>query len=113
MPISHSAATELEQLLGSGTAGELIPDLVRQGLQALIEDEAATALGADRHQRTEHRRGHRNGSRDRLLTTPAGDIQLRIPRFRTGSFFPSLLEPRRRVDRALCARCQLHRRPPT
>jgi hypothetical protein len=32
---------------------------------------------------------------------------------RTGSFFPSLLEPRRRVDRALCARCQLHRRPPT
>ena len=103
MPISHSAATELEQLLGSGTAGELIPELVRQGLQALIEAEAATALGADRHQRTDQRRGHRNGSRDRLLTTPAGDIQLRIPRFRTGSFFPSLLEPRRRVDRALWA----------
>ena len=103
MPISDSAATELEQLLGSGTAGELIPELVRQGLQALIEAEAATALGADRHQRTDQRRGHRNGSRDRLLTTPAGDIQLRIPRFRTGSFFPSLLEPRRRVDRALWA----------
>ncbi len=49
------------------------------------------------------RRGHRNGSRDRLLATPAGDIQLRLPRFRTGSFFPSLLEPRRRVDRALWA----------
>ena len=103
MPISHSAATELEQLLGSGTAGELIPELVRQGLQALIEAEAATALGADRHQRTDQRRGHRNGSRDRLLTTPAGDIQLRIPRFRTGSFVPSLLEPRHRVDRALWA----------
>jgi len=103
MPISHSAATELEQLLGSGTAGELIPELVRQGLQALIEAEATTALGADRHQRTDQRRGHRNGSRDRLLTTTAGDIQLRIPRFRTGSFFPSLLEPRRRVDRALWA----------
>ena len=76
---------------------------MRQGLQALIEAEAATALGADRHQRTDQRRGHRNGRRDRLLTTPAGDIQLRIPRFRTGSFFPSLLEPRRRVDRALWA----------
>ena len=101
MPISHSAATELEQLLGSGTAGELIPELVRQGLQALIEAEAATALGADRHQRTDQRRGHRNGSRDRLLTTPAGDIQLRIPRFWTGRVFPSLLEPRRTVDRAL------------
>ena len=37
MPISDSAAMELAQLLGSGTAGELIPELVRQGLQALIE----------------------------------------------------------------------------
>ncbi|QEY31252.1 IS256 family transposase [Synechococcus sp. RSCCF101] len=93
----------MAQLLGSGSAGDLIPELVRQGLQALIEAEAAAALGADRHQRTAERRGHRNGSRDRLLATPAGDIQLRIPRFRTGSFFPSLLEPRRRVDRALWA----------
>ena len=101
MPISHSAATELAQLLNGASAGELIPELVRQGLQALIEAEAAAAIGADRHERTAQRRGHRNGSRDRLLATPAGDIQLRIPRFRTGSFFPSLLEPRRRVDRAL------------
>jgi putative transposase len=103
MPISDCAATELAQLLGSGTAGELIPELVRQGLQALIEAEAAAALGADRHQRTDQCRGHRNGSRERLLATPSGDIQLRIPRFRAGSFFPSLLEPRRRVDRALWA----------
>ena len=103
MPISDSAAHELAQLLGRGTAGEMIPELVRQGLQALIEAEAAAPLGADRHQRTAERRGHRNGSRERLLATPAGDIQLRIPRFRTGSFFPSLLEPRRRVDRALWA----------
>jgi len=81
MPISDSAATELVQLFGSGTAGELIPELVRQGLQALIEAEAAAVLGADRHQRTAERRGQRNGSHDRLLATPAGDIQLRIPRF--------------------------------
>jgi putative transposase len=103
MPISDSVATKLAQLLGSGTAGELIPELVRQGLQALIEAEAAAALGADRHQRTDQRRGHRNGNRERLLATPSGDIQLRIPRFRAGSFFPTLLEPRRRVDRALWA----------
>lgn len=103
MPISDSAATELAQLLGSGTAGELIPELVREGLQALIVADAADDLGADRHQRTGERRGLRNGSRERLLATPAGHVQLRIPRFRTGSFFPSLLEPRRRVDRALWA----------
>jgi putative transposase len=69
----------------------------------LIKAEAATALGAERHQCTDQRRGHRNGSRGRLLTTPAGDIQLRIPRYRTASIFPSLLEPRRRVDRTLSA----------
>ena len=102
-PSPNFAATELAQLLGSGTAGELIPELVRQGIQALIEAEAAAALGVDRHQRTDQRRGHRNGSRERLLATPSGDIQLRIPRFRAGSFFPTLLEPRRRVDRALWA----------
>ena len=88
MPTSHSAATELEQLLGTGTAGELIPELVRQGLQAFIEAEAATAPGADRHQRTDERRGHRNGSRDRLLTTPAGYIQLRIPCLPDGRLLP-------------------------
>ena len=103
MPISDSAASELAQTLNGSCAGELIPELVRQARQALIEAEAAAALGADRHERTVQRRGHRNGSRERLLATPAGDVQLRIPRFRTGSFFPSLLEPRRRVVRALWA----------
>jgi len=96
MSISHPAASELKQLLGNVTAGGLIPELLRQGLKPLIEAEAATAPGAYRHQRTDQRRGHRNGSRDRLLTTPAGEIWLRIPRLRTGSCFPSLLEPRRR-----------------
>jgi len=37
------------------------------------------------------------------LTTTAGDLELRIPKLRAGSFFPSLLERRRRVDRALFA----------
>jgi hypothetical protein len=83
MSISHPAASELKQLLGSVTAGGLIPELLRQGLKPLIEAEAATAPGAYRHQRTDQRRGHRNGSRDRLLTTPAGEIWLRIPRLRT------------------------------
>ncbi|MFD8761332.1 transposase [Streptomyces mirabilis] len=45
----------------------------------------------------------RNRHRDRLLTTQAGDLDLKIPKVRTGSFFPSLLERRRRIDRALFA----------
>jgi putative transposase len=58
MPISDAAASELAQLLNGASAGELIPELVRQGLQALIEAEAAAALGAGRHERTVQRRGH-------------------------------------------------------
>ena len=45
----------------------------------------------------------RNGHRPRLLATQAGDIELKIPKLSHGSFFPSLLEPRRRIDQALYA----------
>lgn len=37
----------------------------------------------------------------KVLTTQAGDLDLAIPKVRTGSFFPSLLERRRRIDQAL------------
>jgi putative transposase len=45
----------------------------------------------------------RNGYRDRVVTTAAGDVELRIPKLCAGSFFPSLLEGRRRIDQALFA----------
>ena len=96
----------LSELLDAIRAGEGL-DLVRRGialvLQELIELEAAQAIGAERYERTPERTSHRNGSRERLLSTRAGDVNLRIPKFRAGSFFPSLLEPRRRIDRALWA----------
>ncbi len=60
-------------------------------------------LGAAPGERTDTRAGYRNGHRPRTLTTPAGDLELRIPKLRAGSFFPSLLERRRRVDQALFA----------
>jgi putative transposase len=60
-------------------------------------------LGADRHERSAERTTQRNGHRTRVLSTPAGDLELRIPKLRTGSFFPSLLERRLRVDQALFA----------
>jgi putative transposase len=45
----------------------------------------------------------RNGSRPRLVATQAGDVELRIPKLRNGSFFPAILQPRRRIDQALYA----------
>ncbi|GFG86357.1 IS256 family transposase [Mycolicibacter algericus] len=58
-------------------------------------------IGAAAHERCESRTNHRNGSRPRTLTTVAGDLELRIPKLRSGSFFPALLERRRRVDQCL------------
>jgi putative transposase len=60
-------------------------------------------IGAAPNQRTPERVAQRNGHRQRVLTTTAGDLELRIPKLRSGSFFPSLLERRRRVDQALFA----------
>ena len=72
--------------------------------QALIEAELTDAIGAALHERTDGRgTAQRNGHRTRILSTTAGDLELRIPKLRTGSFFPSLLERRRRVDQALFA----------
>jgi transposase-like protein len=65
--------------------------------------EAAEEIGAARYERTDTRVTDRNGSRPRLLATQAGDVELRIPKLRKGSFFPSILEPRRRIDQALYA----------
>ena len=58
-------------------------------------------LGAERYERSEERLGHRNGYRPRVLTTQVGDINLEIPKQRSSSFLPSILELRRRVDQAL------------
>jgi putative transposase len=101
MPTSHTAASELASLLDGSTAGELIPELARHGLQQLIELEVAAVIGAARHERTEERHGYRNGYRSRSLATQVGDIDLLIPKLRSGGFLPSILEPRRRVDQAL------------
>ena len=103
MPKTNGAATELAPLLDGSTAGELIPELVRRGLQQLIELEVAAVIGAERHERSEERLGYRNGYRPRRLTTQVGDIDLLIPKLRSGGFLPSILEPRRRVDQALYA----------
>lgn len=60
-------------------------------------------IGAAPFERATERITHRNGTRARVLTTTAGDLDLKIPKLRQGAFFPALLERRRRVDQALFA----------
>jgi len=78
-------------------------DILAAALQELIEAELTSTIGAAHGERTSDRVTHRNGHRPRLLSTPAGDVELGIPKLRQGSFFPELLEPRRRIDKALWA----------
>lgn len=60
-------------------------------------------IGAARYERTPDRVTERNGVRPRELMTKAGTVELAVPKLRQGSFFPSVLEPRRRIDQALYA----------
>jgi transposase-like protein len=103
MALSESVLSDLLDAFRAGEGVDLIRDAVQLVLQELIEVEATEQIGAARYERTESRVTERNGSRPRLLTTQAGDIGLRIPKLRKGSFFPSILEPRRRIDQALYA----------
>ena len=98
-----STFTDVLAHFGDDGTKELFRRLLEQALQDLIDAEVTAKIGASRHERTDTRSNYRNGHRDRDLSTPAGDVELRIPKLRAGSFFPSLLEPRRRVDKALWA----------
>jgi transposase-like protein len=100
------AQFDLSELLDALRAGgdvDLIRSSVEMVLQALIDAEATEVIGAGRHERSESRTNQRNGTRSKLLATKAGDVELAIPKLRHGSFFPSILERRRRIDRALFA----------
>ena len=103
MTEDKSALLGLLDALCSAEEGDRMRRLLAAGLQMLIDAEADAHIGAGRHERTPSRTTQRNGSRDRLVTTTAGDVHVAIPKTRTGSFFPALLTPRRRVDRALHA----------
>jgi putative transposase len=80
-------------------------DILREGVrllsQALMEMEVEEHVGASRHERSPGRTGQRNGYRERSWETRVGTVELKVPRVRDGGYFPSLLEPRRRAERAL------------
>jgi len=97
---------DLSELLAAVQAGEMTETVLLSlswVLQQLIEAELTATIGAAPGQRSESRTAQRNGHRPTLLSTQAGDIEVGIPKLRAGSFFPSILERRRRIDRALFA----------
>ncbi len=90
-------------------------DFLREGMrvfaEAVMELEVTQHLGAERHVRTATRTGQRNGYRERQWDTRVGTIDLQVPRVRDSSYFPALLDPRRRAERALTTVVQEAGRP--
>ena len=82
-------------------------DFLREGLHVLVEGiidaEVSAQIGARHGERNPERLTHRNGYRSRDWDTRVGTIELRIPKVREGSYFPNLLEPRWRSEKALLA----------
>ena len=103
MALDQSALLELLEALTAADVSDRIREASQTIYQALIDAELTAVIGAEPFERTEARVAQRNGARLHTLSTTAGDLELRIPKLRSGSFFPSLLERRRRVDQALFA----------
>jgi putative transposase len=82
-------------------------DLLRDGVKTLaqivMDAEVSEQIGAQLFERTEERVAHRNGYRSRTWDTRVGTLELKIPKITAGSYFPSLLDPRRRAEKALHA----------
>jgi len=89
--------------VGIDLDGDFLRETVALMVQLLMEAEVSEQVGAERYQRSEARRTYRNGYRERRWETRVGEIPLRIPKLRQGTYFPSFLEPRRRAERALLA----------
>ena len=104
--MADNASMALDELLRKAQMSDEV-DFLREGVrtlaQALLEVEVTQVLGAGRYERTAERSGERNGHRERRWDTRVGSTQLRVPRVRDSSYFPTLLEPRRRAERALVA----------
>jgi len=84
--------------------GDFLRETVHLLAQGVMEAEVTELTGVPKGERAPDRRlTSRNGYRDRRWDTRVGTIDLSIPRVRDGNYFPSLLEPRRRAERALLA----------
>lgn len=103
MALDNSALLEVLDTLQAAEIDDRIRLAAQTIYQALIDAELTAVIGAGPWERSDARTAQRNGSRPRILSSTAGDLELRIPKLRAGSFFPSLLERRRRVDQALFA----------
>ncbi|SFU53598.1 Transposase (or an inactivated derivative) [Methylobacterium sp. 174MFSha1.1] len=97
------AVMSLRALAEKSADADVLREMIGFAAQRLMELEVAGLTGAAHGEKTPERLAQRNGYRDRDWQTRAGTVELRIPKLRTGSYFPSFLEPRRMTEKALTA----------
>ncbi|CAL9674272.1 hypothetical protein SUDANB176_07648 (plasmid) [Streptomyces sp. enrichment culture] len=101
--LSQNDLLRLLESLRSADGLELVREVAERLLQELIEAEATTKIGAKWGEHSAICTTWRIDHREKTVTTQAGDLEIAIPKLRSGSFFPSLLDRRRRIDQALYA----------
>ena len=90
MALDDSALLEMIEMLRTADGGELMRRLLGGMLQAVVDAEATTFIGAGPHQRTDERTTQRNGTRDKLVTTAAGDLTVKIGEGPDGTVLPGV-----------------------
>ena len=93
----------LAELLAKSGDEDFLRSVAEAVLQIIMEADVEGLVGAGRHERSVERTTWRNGYRDRTLETRLGPLNLKVPKLRTGSYFPGFLEPRKPVEKALVA----------
>ena len=91
----------LADLLSKSGDADFLRSVAESVLQIIMEADVDGVIGAGRFERSADRQTWRNGYRDRTLETRLGPLNLKIPKLRTGSYFPGFLEPRKTVEKAL------------
>jgi putative transposase len=93
----------LGELAEKGADVDMLRQMVQFMAQQLMEIDAQGRCGAGYDEKSAERINSRNGYRDRTWETRAGTVELKVPKLRTGSYFPEFLEPRRTAEKALAA----------